>query len=116
MIRLKRVYEPPSKEDGYRVLVDRLWPRGLSKEKAKADIWMKEIAPSDGLRKWFSHDPARWEEFRERYAKELEKKSGLLKELRALLKEKKTITLLYAAKDVEHNNAVALSMLLGSRH
>ena len=111
-VHIKRVYEEPREEDGLRVLVDRLWPRGLSKEKAGIDLWLKDIAPSDDLRKWFAHDPNRWEEFQERYQKELEAKPEVIDELMQKLKEKKTMTLVFAASDVEHNNAVALKNLI----
>lgn len=112
MIRIKRVYDPPSKEDGYRILVDRLWPRGLTKEKAKIDLWLKEIAPSNELRKWFSHDPEKWEEFRNRYGKELANKQELLRKIMQLEKEKDIVTLLYSTKETEHNNVVALQGFL----
>lgn len=112
MIRIKRVYDAPSKEDGYRILVDRLWPRGLSKEKAKVDLWLKEIAPSDELRKRFCHDPIKWEEFKEKYAEELKSKREFLRKIKQIEEEKGTVTLLYAAKNKEHNNAVALSSVL----
>lgn len=108
MIKIKRVYEPFSDQDGFRVLVDRLWPRGLSKESAKIDMWLKEIAPSDILRKWFSHDPKKWQEFKNRYKKELGENKDAIAKLKTIEKEKKKITLLYAAKDTEHNNAVFL--------
>lgn len=113
MIRIKRVYEPPEKSDGLRVLVDRLWPRGLAKERAKVGLWLRDVAPSDGLRRWFSHDPAKWEEFRARYRKELEGKRQLLDEIRRLEKDKGTITLLFAARDPERNNARILAEVLG---
>jgi uncharacterized protein YeaO (DUF488 family) len=106
-IRLKRVYEPPASTDGRRVLVDRVWPRGLTKEKAQIDDWMKEIAPSTRLRKWFGHDPARWTEFKRRYAAELESQSHRIEQL-AQKTRKGRVTLLFGAKDIEHNNAVAL--------
>ncbi len=112
MVRIRRIYDEPAAEDGKRILVDRLWPRGIAKEKARIDEWLKEIAPSDELRKWFGHDPARWDEFRERYRRELEAKAELLDQLRGLTK-KGTVTLLFAAKDEEHNNAVALKEILG---
>ncbi len=112
MIRIKRVYELAAEEDGFRLLVDRLWPRGISKEKAKIDLWLKEVAPSGELRKWFSHDPAKWEEFKKRYAEEVTGKQALLKEIRRIEKEKGTVTLLYSARDVERNNAVALKAVL----
>jgi uncharacterized protein YeaO (DUF488 family) len=112
MIRVKRVYEPPSAGDGTRVLVDRLWPRGLSKERAAVDLWLKEIAPSAELREWFGHDPARWEEFRRRYRAELSAKPGLLRTL--MEKEREgTLTLVYAARDEARNNAVVLKEVLG---
>lgn len=105
--RIKRVYDAPSGDDGSRVLVDRLWPRGLSKSRAAVDLWLREIAPSDALRKWFGHDPARWVEFRARYAKELADHSDEVARLRALL-SKGPVTVLYGAKDEAHNNALAL--------
>ncbi len=108
LIKIKRVYESPSDQDGFRVLVDRLWPRGLSKESAHVDMWFKEVAPSNNLRKWFSHDPKRWLEFKRRYQKELDENKDLVLRLKSLEKEKKKITLLFAAKDTEHNNAVFL--------
>jgi uncharacterized protein YeaO (DUF488 family) len=109
-INLKRVYEKPTKEDGIRVLVDRLWPRGLTKQKAKIDLWLKDIAPSTELRKWFGHDPEKWKEFRKRYQKELKEN----KEQIEILKEQKkkgTVTLVYGAKDEEHNEAIVLKEL-----
>ncbi|WP_298438815.1 DUF488 family protein [Geobacter sp.] len=111
MVGIKRIYDPPAPEDGTRVLVDRLWPRGIAKDEARIDEWLKEIAPSDELRKWFGHDPARWEEFRERYRRELEAKGEPLERLRALA-GKGTVTLLFAARDEEHNNAVVLKEIL----
>ncbi len=110
-IRVKRVYDPAAKDDGQRVLVDRLWPRGLSKTSLKLDAWLKEIAPSNELRKWFGHDPARWAEFRTRYREELKGHGELLDRLRAEA-QKGTVSLLFAAKDEEHNNAVVLKELL----
>lgn len=112
MFVLKRIYEPVSKDDGYRVLVDRLWPRGLSKEKAKVDVWLKDIAPSDSLRKWFGHEPSKWEEFEKRYKKELGEKKELLSELKDFEKKHTKVTLLYGAKDTVHNQAVVLAGLL----
>ncbi len=114
MIRLKRIYEPPEPGDGRRILVDRLWPRGLAKDDAKLDEWLKEIAPSDDLRKWFGHDPAKWDEFRKRYRAELKPHEDILARLRAEAR-KGTVTLLFAAKDEEHNNAVVLQEMLQSR-
>ena len=111
MFKLKRVYEPPSPDDGARILVDRLWPRGLTKEKAALDLWMKEIAPSTELRKWFDHDPAKWTGFQARYAKELEARPELADELRGEAHQG-TVTLLYAARDEVHNEAVVLKAFL----
>jgi uncharacterized protein YeaO (DUF488 family) len=108
MILLKRVYDTSSKTDGYRVLVDRLWPRGLSKEKAQVDYWLKEIAPSHELRKWFHHDTTRWEEFKKRYREELKTKQDLLKEIHNYEKQHKVVTLLFGAKDTLHNEAILL--------
>jgi uncharacterized protein YeaO (DUF488 family) len=107
MIRLKRAYDTPSNRDGLRMLVERLWPRGLSKEKAAMDLWLKDLAPSTELRKWFGHDPEKWNEFRKRYWSELEEKGDLL----TLLKHRTTegdVTFVYAASDEERNSAVAL--------
>ena len=106
-IKIKRIYDKPSKEDGLRILVDRLWPRGVSKKNASIDIWMKEIAPSNELRKWFNHDPGKWQEFRSRYFQELNKRSQLIEEI--LSHEKTgTLTLVFSAKEERYNNAVAL--------
>jgi uncharacterized protein YeaO (DUF488 family) len=106
-LRLKRAYEPPAPEDGVRILVDRLWPRGLSKEKAAVDHWMKDIAPSAELRKWFGHDPERWPEFRRRYREELRRHGALLDQIGDLAADS-AITLVYSAHDEEHNDAVVL--------
>ena len=111
MINIKRIYDAPVPADGRRVLVDRLWPRGVSKDKARIDEWLKEVAPSDELRKWFGHDPEKWEEFRRRYREELKDHEGLLAQLRSEVR-KGAVTLLFAAKDAEHNNAVVLKELL----
>jgi uncharacterized protein YeaO (DUF488 family) len=112
-IVLKRAYEPPAADDGSRVLVDRLWPRGVAKADAKLDAWMKEIAPSTELRKWFGHDPARWEEFQARYRKELDAHGDLIADLRTLAR-KGRLTLVYSAHDEVHNDAVVLrERLLG---
>src|SRR5580704_16549473 len=113
-IRIKRAYETPDKEDGTRILVDRLWPRGLTKEKARVDLWLKDVAPSTELRKWFAHDPAKWAEFRLRYREELKRN----KEQVSLLRReaaKGTVTLVYGAKDQEHNEAVILQRLLTAK-
>lgn len=106
-VEVKRAYEPPAAGDGYRVLVDRLWPRGLSKEAARIDAWLKELAPSAELRTWFGHDVERWEEFQERYWQELEEQQAALEELVRRANDGR-VTLIYAARDAEHNNAVAL--------
>jgi uncharacterized protein YeaO (DUF488 family) len=106
-IELKRVYEEPSSSDGLRVLVDRLWPRGLKREDAAIDAWLKEIAPSDRLRRWFKHDPEKWPEFRRRYLAEL-RGNEAFDELRAMRRKQRKLTLLFAAKDSQHNNAAAL--------
>ena len=113
-IKVKRVYKEPEGADGVRVLVDRLWPHGLSKDEARVEIWLKDIAPSDELRKWFGHDPAKWGEFECRYFAELDKKTV---PFGVLLEEigKGTVTLVYAARDEEHNNAVALKEYIETR-
>jgi uncharacterized protein YeaO (DUF488 family) len=112
MIQTKRVYEKPAKTDGFRVLVDRLWPRGLTKEKAKLDLWVKEIAPSDELRKWFHHEEGSWSDFEKKYKAELTKKETLLSELNGLVKEHGTVTLLFGSKDEKQNQAVVLAEML----
>lgn len=115
MFKIKRIYEKPSADDGYRVLIDRLWPRGMSKEKAKLDRWYKEIAPSTELRKWFGHKAERWETFQNRYLRELKENRGAVEELKALQQKHRTVTLLYAAQDSEHNQArVLLAFLLNN--
>ena len=114
-VRLKRAYEPVDAEDGTRVLVDRLWPRGVSKVDAALDQWMKEIAPSTELRKWFAHEPARWEEFCRRYSAELHQNAELLSQLRSLAREG-PVTLVYSAHDEVHNDAIVLrDVILGRR-
>lgn len=110
-IHLKRVYEPASKQDGFRVFVDRLWPRGIKKEELQMDLWLKEVAPSTELRKWFSHDPAKWEQFQKKYAKELDEKGEALEPILSALK-KGVVTLLYSSKDTEHNSALYLKKYL----
>lgn len=110
MFVAKRVYEAASKDDGYRVLVDRLWPRGLTKTKAHVDLWLKEVSPSAELRKWFKHDPEKWPEFQKRYRTELGKEA--LASLRKLERVHKKVTLLYGAKSEERNQAVALLKIL----
>ncbi len=108
MIRVKRVYDRFETTDGFRILVDRLWPRGLSKTLARVDLWIKEIAPSEDLRKWFAHDVKKWSAFRAKYEEELKANYESVKALKNLEKEKGTLTLLYAAKDERHNNAIVL--------
>jgi len=116
MVKLKRAYEPAAPADGERVLVERLWPRGLRKEQAHFDLWSKDVSPSDSLRKWFHHDPDRWDEFRRRYARELESERA-----RAALDElvrsaaSGTVTLVYSAHDEKHNNAVVLEKMIERR-
>jgi uncharacterized protein YeaO (DUF488 family) len=112
-IKLKRAYEPATKADGTRVLVDRLWPRGVSKKAARIDHWLKEIAPSAELRKWFDHDPAKWAKFRAKYFRELDANGEVVDQLRAFAR-RGTVTLVFAAKDEEHNDAVALQEYLAS--
>lgn len=112
MILLRRVYDPEEPGEGYRIFIDRLWPRGLSREKATWDEWMKDVSPSNELRKWFSHDPSKWEEFRRRYKKELAGRSGQLEKLRQLEARQGTITLLYSSREERYNNAVALKEFL----
>ena len=113
-IDLKRAYDPPARSDGYRVLVDRIWPRGVTKEDLKVDAWLKEVAPSTVLRKWFGHDPKKWDEFRRRYARELEPHATALEQLVEHARAGH-VTLVFAAKDTEHNNAVALREHLEGR-
>ena len=111
MLKVKRIYDRASPDDGKRILVDRLWPRGLKKEDAKIDEWLKDIAPSDELRKWFAHDPKKWKEFKERYKKELKDKDEILARLKKEMRQG-DVTLLYSARDEEHNNAIALKEML----
>lgn len=115
MIKTKRIYETPSPSDGFRILVDGLWPRGIRKEQMVVDLWLKEVSPSPALRKWFSHDPAKWATFKSRYRKELAGKSDIISEIRWLEKEKKVLTLLYSTKDEDHNNVVVLTEVLKGR-
>jgi len=107
MIKIKRIYDAPTPDDGSRILVDRLWPRGLSKEKAKVDLWLKEIAPSNELRKWYGHDPKKWTEFRKKYFKDLDMKRDLANQIVQKMKEG-DVTLLYSSKEEKFNNAIAL--------
>jgi len=113
-IRIKRVYEQPDKDDGVRILVDRLWPRGLTKEKAAVDLWLKEIAPSTELRKWFGHDPEKWKSFRGRYETEIRHNYDLVKVLKDKAKGR-TLTLVYGARDQKHNEALVLKRFLEKR-
>jgi uncharacterized protein YeaO (DUF488 family) len=110
-VKIKRIYAPVEESDGFRILVDRLWPRGIKKESSNVDVWLKEVAPSAELRKWFCHDPEKWETFIKEYKSEL-KQSPALKELIEFLKQHKTVTLLYGSKDEEHNQAVVLKVFL----
>jgi uncharacterized protein YeaO (DUF488 family) len=110
-IRLKRAYEPRSEDDGLRILVERLWPRGLTKEKAAIDHWPKELSPSPELRKWFGHDPAKWDEFRDRYRAELDRNRDVIADLKAKIGSG-PVTFVYAAKDEEHNSALLLKHYL----
>jgi uncharacterized protein YeaO (DUF488 family) len=112
MIKIKRVYAPAGEEDEFRILVDRLWPRGLSKEKARIDLWLREVGPSDDLRKWFSHDPKKWESFKRRYWTELKKKPECLESIKRSEKENGTVTLLFGSKEEKYNNTVALKEVL----
>ncbi len=111
-IHVKRVYAPAEASDGYRILVDRLWPRGLSKDAARVDLWLKDVAPSDALRRWFGHDPEKWAAFRERYAAELAAAPTAFDVIRRAHAEYGRVTLCFAAKDEAHNNAVVLRELL----
>lgn len=113
-IKIKRVYEAPSEEDGYRILIDRLWPRGLSKSAAAIQNWAKDIAPSTELRKWFNHDPQKWDTFQEKYIEELKQNPSIYTFMETINRQK-TISLLYGAKDEEHNNAVVLKNYLSAK-
>lgn len=111
MVQLKRAYEEPEANDGARILVDRLWPRGVGQDESKIDLWLKDVAPSNGLRKWFGHDPAKWEEFKARYLEEL-RGSAAFEQLKQIVREEETVTLVFAAKNTEHNQAAALKEFL----
>ena len=111
-IKLKRAYDPPSEDDGYRILVERLWPRGLSKERARIDLWVKDAGASPELRKWFGHDPIKWEDFRKKYFAEIQKRPAIIKIIQDALREKGTVTFIFAAHYEQHNNAVALKEYL----
>ena len=113
-IGLKRAYDPPAASDGLRILVDRVWPRGMRRDALQVDAWLKDLAPSTKLRKWFAHDPKKWHEFKKRYARELEQRADAVKQLVARAKAGH-VTLVFGAKDVEHNNAVALKEYLQRR-
>lgn len=112
MIKIKRIYNEAEKNDGFRILVDRLWPRGVSKERAALDLWFKEIAPSNELRKWFNHDPQKWESFKEKYESEIMENKENFKKLKGIIQKENTVTLLYGAKDEKHNEAIVLKNLL----
>lgn len=114
-IAIKRIYEEPVPGDGARILVDRLWPRGVSKERAKLDLWLKDIAPSTELREWFGHDPKKWIGFQKKYKIELANNEEPVAELKKIARQNKTVTLLYAAKDEEHNEAVVINNLLSGK-
>lgn len=113
MVKIKRIYESASPDDGKRIYIDRLWPRGMKKGEVRIDGWIKEISPSDSLRKWFGHDPSKYAEFKKRYTKEIEKHSEILERIKKEAK-KDTVTLLFSAKDFKHNNATVLKELLGA--
>jgi len=114
MIQLKRVYDKPARKDGLRILVDRLWPRGLTKQRAAVELWLKEVAPSTELRKWFAHDPAKWKQFQARYRMELREKKDILEMLKEKAKDR-TVTLVYGARDERHNEALVLKSILEGR-
>jgi len=111
-IRLKRIYEPKQDDDGFRILLDRLWPRGVDKKEAGIDLWLKDVAPSPELRRWFGHDPDKWAEFQRRYGEELRQNESAVAALRQRVRAEKRVTFLYAAKDTEHNHAIVLRDLL----
>jgi uncharacterized protein YeaO (DUF488 family) len=112
MIRLKRVYDEPAADDGFRLLVERLWPRGMSRERAKIDLWVREAGADTELRRWFGHDPEKWEEFQRKYFLGLSKKPEVISQLVDVINEKQRVTFLFAARDENHNNAVALKKYL----
>ena len=113
-VKIKRIYDPPERTDGYRILVDRLWPRGVPKEKAHIDLWLRDIAPTGELRKWFAHDAKKWPEFKDRYFQELKEKKELI-ELIQTKAQQGNVTLVYAAKDEQHNNALYLKEFIFSK-
>lgn len=112
MISIKRAYDPPTPQDGVRILVDRVWPRGLTKESLELHSWLKDVAPSTALRKWFAHDPKKWAEFQRKYFAELEANKEALEPIRDSVKKQNVVTLIYSARDSEHNNALALKEYL----
>jgi uncharacterized protein YeaO (DUF488 family) len=114
VLRVKRAYEPPSRSDGYRILVDRLWPRGLSKERAAIDEWMKDVAPSAELRRWFGHDPEKWPEFQRRFRQELRARTDLVRDI-ARRASRGAVTLVYGARDEARNDAVVLAAVVRAR-
>ena len=113
-VRVKRIYQPPEPADGYRLLVDRLWPRGVSRESLSLDAWMREVAPSSELRRWFGHDASRWREFKRRYAVELGTRQDLVAEILSLARDR-PVTRIYSARDTDHNQAVALAEYLAAK-
>ncbi len=113
-IRLRRIYDPPAEGEGLRILVDRIWPRGVSKERAHVDLWLRDVAPRDDLRRWFGHDPERWQAFQERYRQELEADPARLAPLLEAI-QRGPVTLLYSARDEQHNQAVALKVIVEER-
>lgn len=114
MVVLKRIYDPVSEGDGFRILVDRLWPRGVSKEKAALDLWLKDLGPSTELRQWFAHDPEKWLEFKAKYKVELKNKKAYLQEITTAAQQHQQVTLLYGAKDEAHNEALVIAEVLKS--
>ena len=112
MVKVKRIYEKPEEGDGYRILVDRLWPRGVSKEKAALDLWLKEIAPSNELRKWYNHEPEKWPEFQKKYQTEIAANKEVFEQLKEIVKKEENVTLLYAAREEKRNEAQVLKDLL----
>ena len=114
-VHLKRIYEEPEEADGFRILVDRLWPRGVSKEKANLDLWLKEIAPSTQLRKWFNHEPKKWTGFQKKYQVELSRNLNLVAGLKEILKAHKRVDLLYATRDKEQNEAIVIKNFLSRK-
>jgi uncharacterized protein YeaO (DUF488 family) len=111
-VRLKRVYDPPAPGDGFRVFVERLWPRGMTKERAKIDLWVKEAGASTELRKWYGHEPSKWDEFRRKYHRELDEHPGVVHRLKEVVRQNRDVTFLFAAHDPDHNNALALKEYL----